>query len=63
MSFIKYECQILKWARFGIIVDLDCYLHQSSCFLLFFLKVGPLGLSCQAVIAFPVLDKGLLIPI
>ena len=62
MSFIKYECQTLKWARFGIVVDLDCYLHQSSCFLFFF-KVGPLGLSCQTVIAFSVLDKGLLIPI
>lgn len=28
-----------------------------------FLKVGPLGLSCQAVIAFPVLDRDLLIPV
>ena len=32
MSFIRFECQSLKWARFGTVADLDCYLHQSSCF-------------------------------
>ena len=32
MSFIKLECQSFKWARFGTIAYLYCYLHQCSCF-------------------------------
>ena len=32
MSFIKLECQSFKWARFGTIADLYCYLHQYFCF-------------------------------
>ena len=32
MSFIKFEWQSLKWICFGIYADLDCYLHQISCF-------------------------------
>ena len=38
----QHECHLLnlsvnrslKWARFGIIIDLYCYRHQSSCFAL-----------------------------
>ena len=30
---IEFDCQSLKWVRFGAIADLDCYLHQSSCLL------------------------------
>ena len=42
MSFIKFDCQSLKWPRFGTVADLDCYLHQSSCFGF---KVEPRGFS------------------
>ena len=56
MSFIKFECQYLKWARFGTIPDLDCYLHQ----FLFWFKVKPRGFSCHAFIGF---RMGLFIPL
>ena len=65
MSFIKFQCQSLKWARFGTFADLDCYVHQSSCFDL--IKVEPRRFGCHAYIGFLVLDIinliGLFIPL
>ena len=58
MSFVKFECQSLKWARFGSIADHDCYIHFLE--FLFWLKVEPLGLSCHAFMAFLI---GLFIPL
>ena len=32
VPFIRFDCQSLKWAPFGIIADLVFYLPQSFCF-------------------------------
>ena len=47
MSLIKFDCQSLKWARFGTVADLDCYLRVPVLF-----KVEPRGFSCHAFIGF-----------
>ena len=28
--FLKFECSSLKWTRFGMIADLDCYLNPCA---------------------------------
>ena len=54
MKFIRFDCQSLKWARFGIIADLVCYLPQSFCFGLRQRLVALF--ICQAFIGRLVLD-------
>ena len=49
MSFSKFECPSLKWARFGMIADFDCYLHQSS---RFGLRESLVGLAVSLILAF-----------
>ena len=55
---VIYLVSSLELGTFGIIADLDCYPHRSSCLGV---KVEPRGFGCQAFIGFLVLELFILV--